>query len=137
MLVETQEAILARISDQIPAFATIDGWQGELEDLLKVPRNLPSFHLAYGEGEFGDQPVTIGGAIARKQMVWNAIITASNRRDRTTGAVECYQLMEAVVAALKKFNTGYGWLWPAADKLLYAKGGLAVYGVSFVVENDQ
>ena len=37
-------------------FRTIDGWQGEVEDLIKVATKLPSAHIALGEISFGVEP---------------------------------------------------------------------------------
>lgn len=136
MLTEIQTAIIDHLLARIPELRTVDAWQGEIEELVKTAHLLPSVHLAYGSGEYDDQPACIGGAIARKAMVWNAIITAANRRDRASGTTECYLLVEAVVSALKRFDTGHGWLWPVREELLYSKHGLSVYGVSFVMQND-
>ena len=134
MLVEVQEKIIAALTE-LGVFRLVDGWQGEIEELVKVVRNLPSAHVAYGEGDYDDGPAALGTDLVDKDMVWNVLITGANRRDRGTGAVECYQMIEATEKKLRKLDTGYGWLWPEKEKLLYAKNGLSIYGISFRIEN--
>jgi hypothetical protein len=137
LLIEIQEAIIIALSPTPAIFKNVDGWQGEIEDLLKVPTKLPTAHVALGEIDFGEEPTAMGTKLSLDDGVWNVLITASNRRDRKSGAVECYQLIEAVVAKLKMLQVANGWLWPEKAKLLYAKNGLSIYGVSFRIENEQ
>ena len=136
MLVETQEAIITALTD-LDAFKHLDGWQGQVEDLIKVPTKLPSAHVALGEVAFGEEPTAIGTRLSLDDMVWNVIIAASNVRDRKSGAVECYNLVEAATAKLKMLKIGEGWLWPVKAQLLYAKNGLSLYGISFRIETEQ
>nr|AUG44381.1 hypothetical protein [uncultured bacterium] len=136
MLVTAQETIIQTLTD-LGLFRTIDGWQGEVEDLIRVATKLPSAHIALGEISFGDEPTAIGTKLSLDDNVWNILITASNIRNRHSGAVECYTLIEAAVTALKMLPIADGWLWPVSAKLLYAKAGLSIYGISFVIENEQ
>ena len=136
MLVETQEAIIAALTE-LALFKHLDGWQGQVEDLIKVPTKLPSAHVALGEIVFGEEPAAIGTKLSLDDNLWNVIITASNVRDRASGAVECYTLIEATVAKLKMMKIGDGWLWPENAKLLYAKNGMSLYGISFRIEIEQ
>lgn len=136
MLIEQQEAIIAALNE-LGTFKCLDGWQGEIEELVKLPRNLPSAHVALGEINFGEEPVAIGTKLSLDENLWNVIITASSRRDQNSGTVECYQLLEAVVAKLKMLPIGNGWLWPVKSKLLYNKNGLSLYGIAFIIEQEQ
>ena len=45
--------------------------------------------------------------------------------------------MEAVVAKLKMLPIGNGWLWPVKAKLLHNKNGLSLYGIAFIIEQEQ
>jgi hypothetical protein len=137
MLIETQETIIAALIAAPPVFRYVDGWQGEIEDLVRQVGKLPSAHVAMGEIDFGEEPTAMGTLLSLDDSVWNVIITASNVRDRKSGAVECYQLIEAVVNRLKGLQVINGWLWPVNAKLLYAKNGLSIYGVSFRLETEQ
>jgi len=136
MLVEEQEAIIVALQE-LGLFKCLDSWQGEIEELIKVPRNLPSAHVALGEIDFGEEATAIGTKLSLDENIWNVIITASSRRDQKSGAVECYQLLETVVAKLKMLPIGSGWLWPVKARLLYNKNGLSLYGVAFIIEQEQ
>jgi hypothetical protein len=136
MLIETQEAIITALSPTPAIFRHVDGWQGEIEELIKQVSKLPSAHVALGEIDFGAEPTAMGTKLSLDESVWNVIITASNKRDRNSGAVECYQLIETVVERLKALPVEGGWLWPENAKLLYAKNGLSLYGVSFRIETE-
>lgn len=135
ILIDTQEAIITALT-AIGSFKTVDGWQGEIEELVKQVAKLPSAHVALGEMDFGEEPTAIGTKLSNNDGVWNIIITAGNVRDRKSGAVECYGLIMAVVEKLKMLPVGNGWLWPENVKLLYAKNGLSLYGISFRIENE-
>src|SRR5919197_4042682 len=95
ILIDTQETIIAALT-ALASFRHIDGWQGEIEELVKTPTKLPSAHVAMGEIDFGDEPTAMGTKLSLDEGSWNVLITASNRRDRKSGAVECYQLIMAV-----------------------------------------
>ncbi|HBG06324.1 MAG: hypothetical protein A2075_12200 [Geobacteraceae bacterium GWC2_58_44] len=136
MLVETQEAIIQALTE-LNVFRHLDGWQGNIEELIKVPTKLPSAHVALGEIIYGEEPAAIGSKLSLDDMVWNVIITASNVRDRKSGAVECYSLIESSADKLKMMKIADGWLWPEGAKLLYAKNGLSVYGLSLRIETEQ
>ena len=135
MLVEIQNKFIQALEES-GGFKTVDGWQGDVEELLRNPQKLPSAHVIFGDSEFRAAQ-TIGSAVAPTDMVWSVILMSKNVRDRKSGAVESYQLIETVLAKLTKLNTGYGFVWPGKVVLISVERGVAAYGFHFIVEQTQ
>lgn len=131
MFVEIQEKILAALSGA--GFVTLDSYQGEVEDLLKTPQKLPSGHLIFSGCDFAE-PKTIGGTEAPSDQIWALVIMSRNLRDRSSGNVESYTLIDTALTSLTRLNTGYGYLLPLKVELLSVKNGVAAYGFQFLLE---
>ncbi len=135
MLVEASTAIESRLAGNIPALRTVDVWEGEVEELLKKPHLMPSAHVIYGGCQYGEL-VNLGGTIVAAVQTWSVILLGKNLKSRKDGAQGIYPLIEEIRAALTKFDTGYGYLMPAAENLIVAQGGLLGYGLDFTLETE-
>ena len=133
MLVEIQDKITAAL-EELSEFKTTGVWQGEVDELLKNPHNLPSAHVVFSSAEFdGPEETTIGAATASADMLWSVIIINQNLRDREASAKDSLALIELVLAGLPRLDTGHGWLWPVRAQLIGVENGKSSYGLHFAV----
>ena len=52
MITEAQDLIITRL-ETIEAVKQVDAWQGDIEDLLKKPQNMPALWVIYQGCVFG------------------------------------------------------------------------------------
>ena len=135
MLIEIQNSIIDALTS-LAIFKTVDAWQGDIEELVKLVHKTPSVHVVYSGAEF-DSPRIMGDINPPTDMIWSTIIIGQNLRDRKSGAVECYSLVEATRVKLTRFDSGFGWLWPVSEKLLYSGNGLSAYGCGFRIQQNK
>ncbi len=135
MLTEISDALEARLRAQVTGLKTIGVWVGDVEDLVKQPQRLPSAHVIYAGGQFGD-PAALGAEAVEVSQSWTVILLGQSLKSRRDGAEGIYPLIEAIRTALTRFDTGHGYLMPASESLIHADKGLLGYGIDFVTDTE-
>ncbi|OGU13871.1 MAG: hypothetical protein A2076_13165 [Geobacteraceae bacterium GWC2_53_11] len=149
MLTEVQNDILA-VLDKITAnggqvFKERGIWQGNLEELLKMPQKTPSAHVALASGNFREAQ-TIPPKTSPIRMGWDVIIVFQCLKDRLTASNQGYGLIESVVkpvspdgiqiGGLTGLKTQGGMLWPSTLELLDTINGITAYVIRFEIERS-
>ena len=134
MITEIQDDIIAQL-ETIEGVATVDTWQGELEELVKQPNRMPGLFAIYGGADFSEKRVMSSNQVD-DEMQFHIILIAKNVRTRTQGAAECYAIIEAVRAKLKGHAiTGYyGFLWPVSEELVSVVKGVFTYDLIYIIK---
>jgi len=130
MIETVQNAIIGQI-ETIDGLKTVGEWQGDIEDLLKMPQRLPAMHVIYQGADF-EEKKTIGGDQAANTMDFLIVLVGKNQKSRAAGAVSCFTLIESardVLIGLKIPDCGY--LWPVREDLILAAGGTLAYGLIY------
>jgi hypothetical protein len=132
MIKEIQDEIINKLQG-ITSVKTVDVWQGDVEDLLKKPQNMPSLHIIYSGCEYEDKKV-IGANIVPQNMSFLIILLNRNLKSRKEGSEDCYEIIESVRTLLIGTQIGsYGWLWPVKEQLLAAEAGNLAYGLEYKI----
>lgn len=133
MIEEIQDAIIVEL-EEITGVKTVSVWQGDIDDLLKMPQQWPALHVIYQGADFevfeqaGDRP-----ALAMDFMI---VLVGKSLKSRSAGASSCYILIEAVRTKLIGLQvTDYDFLRPVREELLFAEGGILVYGMTYRMPN--
>ena len=135
MIKEIQDDIIGQLQ-AIPSVKTVDVWQGDIEDLLKVPQKMPSLQLLYQGCSFESKKV-IGANIAPHDMTFLIVLLNKNLKNRKQGSEECYEIIESLRTKLISYKIGgYGWLWPVKEELILAGGGLLAYGLEYKIKTE-
>jgi hypothetical protein len=133
---EIQNGIIEALEGIPGVRGRVEGWQGDIEDLLKVPQKLPALAVIYQGADFGEKK-TIGSNAAPHRMEFLVVLAARSMRSREAGSVTAYGIIEGVRTALiGRSIAPWGWLWPVGEDLVLADGGLLVYGLKYRMDTE-
>jgi phage gp37-like protein len=133
MIEEAQDAIITELDD-ISAVNTVGVWQGEIESLIRTPQRLPALHVIYQGADF-EEIKTAGADTPGHAMDFMIVLVAKNAKSREAGASACYAVIEAVRTKLIGLRIHGDLLWPVKEDLLFAEGGILVYGLNYRLGN--
>jgi phage gp37-like protein len=130
-MIETiQDDIITQL-EKISGIKSVGVWQGDIDDLLKSPQQLPALAVIYQGADF-DEKRNMGENRARHQMDFLIVVIQRNLKSREDGASSAYTIIEAVRNYLiGHWVNPYGYFWPVKEDLLSAGGGFLVYGLSY------
>ncbi|MBT0664777.1 hypothetical protein KI809_10740 [Geobacter pelophilus] len=145
MLTEIQNDILSAL-EAIGAFKQCGVWQGDLDELLKLPQKTPSAHVVLAAGQFG-KVQTVPPKSSLANLGWDVILIYQCLKDRSVSSAQGYGLIESVVKpAVKKpedpiggltgLITQGGLLWPQTLELLDTVKGTTAYAIRFEIQRD-
>jgi hypothetical protein len=130
MIEEYQTAIIEELED-IEGVNTVGAWQGDIEELLKLPQKLPALNVVYRGADF-EEKQTDGG----HNMNFLILLVGKNLRSRQAGASSCNTIIEAVREKLIGLQVaGFDNLWPINEDLILARGGILVYALNYQTHN--
>lgn len=128
-----QNDILAELAG-IPEAKTVGAWQGEIDDLLKMPQKLPSLNVVYQGAQF--EPFDQVGEPSIASLDYLIILIVQNQKSRESASVVAYTIIEAVRDKLIGHTIeGYGFLRPIDEHLIIATGGILAYGLTYSMNN--
>jgi len=133
-MIETiQEAIITQL-ETIEGVPLVEGWQGDIEDLLKMPKRLPALYVIYQGAEF--EPFEQAGDLPTAALSYVIVLIARNLKSREAGSSGCYALIEAVRTKLIGYQIeDYDFLRPVREELILAAGGVLAYGMTYQMSN--
>jgi len=133
MIEEAQSAIIEALED-IADVKTVGVWQGDIDDLVKMPQRLPALHVIYQGADF-EEIKTAGADTPGHAMDFLIVLVGKNVKSRQEGAASCYAVIEGVRTALIGLRIYGDMLWPIKEDLLFAEGGILVYGLNYRLGN--
>lgn len=134
MIEEIQEDIIGRL-EEVSGVKTVGVWQGDVDDLLRMPQRLPALHVIYQGADF-EEKRTIGGDQPGLALDFLIVLVCKSLRSREAGASSGYSIIEAVRGKLIGYQAGgYDLLWPVKEDLILAEGGTLVYGLNYRMNN--
>lgn len=133
-MIETiQNDIIAQLGT-IADIATVDAWQGDAEDLLRMPQRLPSLHVIYQGADF--ETFEQAGEHTMVAMEFLVVLTTKNQKGRAAGLASGYALIEAVRGKLIGHQVAdYDFLRPVKEDLIAMMSGVLVYGLEYRLSN--
>ncbi len=135
MIKEIQDSIISQLQT-VAGIKTVDAWAGDIDDLLKTPKKMPSLQVIYQGCRF-QVLKTLGTKRAPHDMRFLVVLIHRSLKDRKTGTEQCYQIIEDVRAKLIKYKIDpYGWLWPESEELIMAEGGIFAYGLEYILKTQ-
>lgn len=133
MIAEAQAAIIEAL-EAIENVKTVGVWQGDVDELVKMPQRLPALHVLYQGADF-EEIKTAGGDTPGLALDFLIVLVAKNLKSREAGATSCYDVIEAVRGQLVGLTIQGDMLWPIKEDLLFAEGGILVYGLNYRLGN--
>jgi hypothetical protein len=133
MLIAIQDDLLNQLG-AISQVNTIDVWQGDIEDLLKMPQKLPALNIIYQGGKY--QPFDQIGQSTSQSMDYLIVLIVRHNKSRKEGLLAAYEIIDEVRAALTGHWIGgiegnYDFWRPREESLIIADGGMLVYGLVY------
>jgi len=133
MIEEIQNNIIAQLAT-IAGVATVDAWQGDIEDLLKTPQKLPSLHVLYQSAVY--ETFEQAGENTSAALDFLVVLTTQNQKSRRAGSVASYTVIEAVRSQLVGHQIAdFDFLRPVREDLITTVGGILVYGLTYRLSN--
>jgi phage gp37-like protein len=133
MIEITQNTIIEAL-ETIKDVKTVGVWQGDIDDLVKMPQRLPALHVIYQGADF-EEIKTAGGDTPGHTMDFLVVLVAQHAKNRQDGASICYAVIEGVRGVLVGLRIYGSLLWPIKEDLLFAEGGILVYGMDYRLGN--
>jgi len=124
-----QDDILAQLGT-ISQVKTVDAWQGEVSDLLKIPQKLPALNVIYQGGVY--EPFSQVGENTSAAMDYLIILIVQNQKARKDALLTAYNIIEQTRVKLTGHWVGEYDFWrPRREELLMAEGSTLVYGLTY------
>lgn len=140
MLDRVSEVATGALLD-LSLFKKVDVWEGQLEDLMNHPKQLPAAYIALSAGLFLNIK-TFPPTSARLRMAWDVLVFYSALSPARISPPSIFGLIESVVAPASAGGlTGlkvddHGILWPEDLELISTKNGSGVYRIGFYIESE-
>ena len=134
MLIAIQTAFTTALTG-LELFKDVGLWQGDLDTVTQNPARLPAAWLLFTGARYG-KALTMGATVAPAEFGFVVVVVCRNLGGPGKGSAQSYGLVEKVVAALTRLNTGYGWSWPDGVDLVTVEGGITAYAVSVTVKTN-
>ncbi len=134
MLTTIQTAFTTALTG-LGLFKDVGLWQGDLDAATQNPARLPAAWILFTGARYG-APRTIGATVAPAELGFAVVVVCRNLARPGKGTAQSYELVEQVVAALTRLNTGFGQSWPDGVELVTMERGIAAYAVSVTVKTN-
>lgn len=134
MLTTIQTAFTTALTG-LGLFKDVGLWQGDLDAATQNPARLPAAWILFTGARYG-APRTIGATVAPAELGFAVVVVCRNLAGPGKGTAQSYELVEQVVAALTRLNTGFGQSWPDGVELVTVDNGIAAYAVSVTVKTN-